>query len=144
MKKILVAAALFITLHSFATPTAVSEKVLHAFNQVFKNAEQVRWEEKDGQYEVQFNQDNIKNRVLYDNNGNVLESLRYYSEEQLPLLIRAKVQKQFAGEKVFGVTEHFVNNEVVYHIILENDTQWINIHSSASGEIHIDKKYKKA
>jgi hypothetical protein len=144
MKKILFAAAIFVTMNAFANPTAVNEKVLHAFNQVFKNAQSVVWQESNGQYEVKFKQDGISVRVLYDKKGTMLESLRYYNEEHLPMLLRAKLEKQFSGKKVFGVTEYTSNNEVVYHITLEDENNWTMVRANSYAEIQVDKKFKKA
>ena len=144
MKKILIAASLFITMSAFATPTAVNEKVLHAFNQVFKNAQQAVWHEENGRFEVRFRQDESTIKIMYDAEGNMLESLRYYSEAQLPMLIRAKLKKEFAGKKVFGVTEHAANNEVLYHITLEDEKNWTTITSNDSGNLSLVQKLKKA
>ena len=144
MKKIIVAVALFLSMSAFANPTTVNEKVLTAFNQVFKNAQQAVWHEENNRFEVQFRQDETTVKVLYDAEGNMLESLRYYSEAQLPMLIRAKLKKQFAGKAVFGVTEHAANNEMVYHIILQDDKNWTMVVADGSANLRVEKKYKKA
>src|SRR5688572_20303907 len=107
MKKLLlsVAAAMF-SLFVFATaPTAVNEKVLKAFSASFKDAQQVVWEEHANAYEVKFVHNDIKSRITYDTNGNILKTIRYYNEEQLPLFIRGKLKEKFEDKKVFGVTE---------------------------------------
>ena len=146
MKKILIAAALFLSMSAFATPenVTVNEKVLTAFNQVFKNAQQAVWHEENNRFEVQFRQDETTVKVLYDAEGNMLESLRYYNEAQLPMLIRAKLKKEFAGKTVFGVTEHAANNEVVYHITLQDEKNWTMVVADSGANLQVEKKYKKA
>jgi hypothetical protein len=81
---------------------------------------------------------------VYDNKGTMLESLRYYNVEHLPMLLRAKLEKQFSGKTIFGVTEHTINNEVVYHITLEDEKNWTMVKANSYAEIVVDKKFKKA
>jgi len=146
MKKLIVfaAAALFTVNLSAMNKETVNEKVLHAFEQSFKNASDVVWHEgKDG-YEVKFVHNAIDSRVSYDNEGNILKTIRYYGEEQLPLLVRAKLQKQFAGNKVFGVTELAADGLLDYYIVLEDDTTWRHVKCNFTGDMYTYKKYRKA
>ena len=145
MKKLLFAAATFISLSSFANPPAdIDAKVIKAFNETFAYARDVVWNEMDGFYEVTFKQNDIQSRVQYDAEGNVLASIRYYSEQQLPLNVLAKVKKNYAGKKVFGVTEVANEEMVVYEIVLEDEKNWIIVQADAAGTMVQKKKYKKA
>lgn len=146
MKKLLlsVIAAMF-SLFVFATaPTAVNEIVLKAFNASFKDAQQVVWEEHANAYEVKFVHNDIKSRITYDTNGNILKTIRYYNEEQLPLFIRGKLKEKFEGKKVFGVTEVASQDQLNYHVVLEDEKTWTIVICDALGYITIDKKYNKA
>ncbi|HVG42758.1 MAG TPA: hypothetical protein VM888_14195 [Chitinophagaceae bacterium] len=144
MKKIFIAASLFLTMSAFATPTAINEKVLTAFNQVFKNVQEVVWLEEDGNFRVNFKQDEVTVKIVYDADGNMLESLRYYNEAQLPMLIRAKLKKEFSGKKVFGVTEYVSGTNMTYHITLEDEKSWTMVTSDGSANLQVTKKFKKA
>jgi len=145
MKKLLlsVTAAIF-SLVVFAAPTAINEKVLKAFNASFKDAQQVVWEEHTNVYEVKFVHNDIKSRITYDANGNILKTIRYYNEEQLPLLIRGKLKEKFEDKKVFGVTEVATQDELSFHIVLEDEKTWTIVISDATGFMVVDKKYNKA
>jgi len=69
----------------FATTTPdVNEKVLKAFQETFKNPQDVNWHEYATYYEVEFKQDEIKTQVRYDADGNITGTTRYYFEKQLP------------------------------------------------------------
>ncbi len=146
MKRITLAVvALAFTLVSFAgAPSIVSEKVLNAFSSTFKNATEVSWHEYTEYYEVRFIQNNIDTRVKYDMDGNVIQAVRYYFEDGLPLLIKAKLKSKFADKKVFGVTEVAQDNQVEYHIVLEDEKTWTKVKSDYFGNISVEKKYKKA
>jgi S-adenosylhomocysteine hydrolase len=146
MKKLIVlAAAVLFTMNIFAMKKeTVNEKVLQAFEQAFKNASDVIWHEgKDG-YEVKFKHNAIDSRVSYDQEGNILRTIRYYGEEQLPLLVRAKLQKQYAGQKVFGVTELSAEGVLDYYIVLEDETTWRHVKCNSTGDMQTYKKYRKA
>jgi len=147
MKKLLlsVTAAIF-SLVVFAAPNAVNEKVLKAFNASFKDAKQVVWEENldANLYEVKFVHNDIKSRITYDAEGNILKAIRYYYEQQLPLLIQGKLKQKFAGKKVFGVTEVSSQDQMSYHIVLEDAKNWTIVICDAQGYMTVDKKYKKA
>lgn len=146
MKKLLLTAATaFFSLAVFAAePTAVTEKVLQAFQTSFKDAKQVVWEEYTDMYEVRFMHNNIKSRIIYDTEGNIIKTVRYYSEGQLPMLVKAKIKEKYADKKVFGVTEVASAENVVYHIVLEDAETWMNIECDAYGHSTVVKKFKKA
>ncbi len=148
MKKILVAAAIILSsTTSFATntePAPVTEKVLQAFEQSFKNAEKVSWHEYLNYYEVKFLHNDVDSRIVYDAEGNILKTTRYYGEEQLPLFIRAKLDRQYKGKKVFGVTELAAEGELDYYIVLEDAKTWTHVKCNATGSMEMQKKYKKA
>lgn len=146
MKKLVtVAVTALLSLSIYATPpSAVNEKVLQAFEQSFKNVSDVVWHEYKDCFEVKFTQNAIDSRITYDPNGNILKTIRYYGEEQLPLFVRAKLQKQFAGKKVFGVTELASEGELDYYIVLEDATTWSHVKCASTGNMQVYKKYKKA
>jgi hypothetical protein len=146
MKKLMILAvtALFSISIYAAPPTAVNEKVLQAFEKSFKDASGVVWHEYGDRFEVKFLHNAIDSRITYDADGNILRTIRYYGEEQLPLFVRAKLQKQYAGKKVFGVTELASEGELDYYIVLEDAKSWSHVKCTSTGTMEVYKKYKKA
>lgn len=144
MKKVLIAAALLVSIVSYATPTEINEKVLKAFKETFANAKDVLWDEFDDYYAVKFKDTEIDTRIKYDKEGNILQTTRYYFEQQLPPFIYAKVKKRYADKKIFGVTEVRSDNELDYYIVLEDDKNWTTIKSDAFGTFQLHEKFKKA
>jgi hypothetical protein len=107
MKRIFLAAtSLFCSLIVLAEEP-VNEKVMHAFTQSFKHVKDVVWHEYANYYEVVFKQQDIRARISYDTDENIVKSLRYYTEDQLLFFVRAKLQKQYAGKKVYGIYEGY-------------------------------------
>jgi len=144
MKKILLSAAIVFSFSFSAMADDPSQKVLDAFNKTFPHVKDVAWTESEQSYEVKFKQNEILSKVTYDKNGNILKTLRYYYEQNLPLLVLSKVKNKFNDKKIFGVTEESSDEGTFYHIILEDEKHWINITADSYGGIKVDKKFNKA
>lgn len=142
MKKIImfIAVALYGSFSFAGDPTP---KVLDAFNKTFKMAKNVTWNEYNNQFEVKFTQNDIRLSVVYDRNGYVVKTIRYYFEESLPILIRSKVSKKYNDASIFGVTEVSTQDNVSYNIVLQDDKHWIFVNSDSFGNLITEKKLKK-
>ena len=144
MKKIVFILTLFVALAATAaTPPEVNEKVLKAFKETFIKATDVVWYEMESTYQASFKQSSIVSRASYDKDGNLLFSTRYYYQDNLPLHIISKLKKRYAGKSVYGVTESTSNDEVTYHIMLEDEKNWYVVKSDSWGSLELSKKYKK-
>jgi len=145
MKKILYLAVLLISLSATAaTPPEVNEKVLKAFKETFATAEDVSWKELDDRSQANFKINQIMVRAMYDNEGNLLETVRYYGENNLPPNIVARLKKKYAGKEVFGVTEVTSESEVSYHITLKDEKNWYTIKSDPYANFQQTDKFKRA
>lgn len=145
MKKLIILTCLFATLSVAASnPPEVTEKVLKAFNETFMKATDVVWHETQNYYEASFKQSEVISRAIYDANGNLLRTTRYYSQENLPINILTKLQKRYAGKSVYGVTELSTEDAVTYHITLQDENNWYVIKADNFGNLELSKKFKKA
>lgn len=144
MKKIMMFVAIVFAFSFKAMADDPSQKVLDAFHKTFPDVKDVAWTENRHSYEVKFKQNEIISKVTYDLDGNIVNTLRYYYEQNLPLLVLSKVKNKFNGKKIFGVTEESSDNGTFYHIILEDEKHWVNITADSYGSIRVDKKYNKA
>ena len=144
MKKIILIAATVFFCASASFAADPTQKVLDAFNKTFQQVKDVSWQDVDNKFEANFSQNNITFRIMYDGDGNVVKSIRYYYGQTLPIFIQAKLAKKYDGKKVFGVTEVSTDSELTYYIILEDDKTWTHIQSDAFGNMFTEKKLKKA
>ena len=145
MKKLIIFTCLFAALSATASnPPEVSEKVLKAFNETFMKATEVVWYEVQNLYEASFKQSEVISRAIYDQDGNLLRTTRYYSQENLPINILTKLQKRFAGKSVYGITELSTDDEVSYHITMQDEKNWYIIKADNWGSLELQQKYKKA
>ena len=147
MKKIIFACltALISATSLFAAPPSiVTEKVLKVFRDAFPEVKEPTWYNFDTYYEVYFtNPDNSSCRIDYNPEGIVLSTTRYYTSQNLSPAIRAKVNEKYPGKKIFGITEVSNNENVTYHIVLEDDKNWLTVQSDATGNITLERKLVK-
>ena len=144
MKKILLAITISaFTLTAFASDP-VDEKVLESFNKAFKDAENVSWSTSEYTYEVRFDQNKVTAKITYDKAGNILRTLRYYTEEKLPLMVITKVKDKYNDKKIFGVVEISSEEGTFYHITLEGAKTWTMLKADSYGNLSVEKKFKKA
>ena len=145
MKKLIIFTCLFAALSATASnPPEVSEKVLKAFSETFMKATDIVWHEVKNLYEASFKQSEIITRAIYDQDGNLLRTTRYYSQENLPINILTKLQKRYAGKSVYGVTELSTEDQVSYHITMQDEKNWYIIKADNWGSLELEQKFKKA
>ena len=127
-----------------ATPSDVSAKVLKIFKETFTNATEVRWQELESTYVVSFAQDGIQSKVVYDLDGNLVSSLRYYTPQRLPLNVFSKLKKKYDDRTLFGVTEASTDHDVVYYVKMFDAKNWYTIKVDGSGNMELYEKLKRA
>jgi hypothetical protein len=146
MKKILYLAVLLTGLSATAATTPeINEKVLKAFKETFTTAENVTWEEFENKNcQANFKQNEIIAKAMFDNDGNLLETIRYYGEKNLPVNIIAKLKKKYAGKEIFGVTEIVSESEVSYYVTLKDEKNWFIVKSDPYANLQQTDKFKNA
>ena len=145
MKKVLIAFLIFSAVAANATGRPeVNEKILKSFTQTFIYAQDVVWDEKDNVFQANFWQGEINIRAKYDDQGNLLGTIRYYFEKQLPPNIVSKIKKKYPGKFIYGVTEVSSDDEVNFFVKLQDDKNWYTIKSDAYGNLQQTDKFKRA
>ncbi len=144
MKKLFISAAcILVFFFSMASePLTVNEKVLQAFNGTFQNVQNIKWYKHKNSYEVYFQQNQIRTQVHYNDDGVIMQTIRYYQEQQLPLNILNRVRKQYSSKKIYGVTEVGNETDIVYQIILEDEKSWLIINSDPYANFNQVDKFK--
>jgi hypothetical protein len=121
----------------------VSDKLLQVFQQTFPDAKQVKWLEEPNGYEVSFRQNDILTKVMYDKDAHFVNSLRYYTEKNLPVTVIFQLQKKYPGKTVWGVTEMSTETSTEYYVKLVDDHNWYTVRSDSDGNMQTVEKYKK-
>lgn len=90
---------------SFAIAQKLSDKdvpqsVKSAFQKAYPNAMEVKWDKEGNSYEAGFNFNKTDYSVLFDANGNILETEIEIEVSQLPKSVSEYVATHFHGEKI--------------------------------------------
>ena len=144
-KKLLTIACLagILSVSIFSAKAEVSQKVLQSFHSVFTQATHVMWTENADNYYVTFNQNDMSLKISYDKEGNLLNSVRYYKEQRLPLNIMYKVKKAYPSNKIDMVTEVSTPEGTVYFLQLKDDKNWTIVKANESGELEVTDKFAR-
>jgi len=134
MKKIIVLFFVIASVPAFASDS-LSAKVIQKFKVDFPQAENVRWFDNDNNTEVYYTLSDINCHIWFNAKGELVKTLRYYSEKDLSPYIKNLIQKEFPGKTIFGVTELSKASGLTYHITLEDEKSWTMVTSDAAGEM---------
>ncbi len=147
MKNLILSAAFILALAGSASASMLepaNESVLRTFGQIFKDAGNVSWTNSGDHFEAYFVGDNnIKTRALLDTKGNLVQTIRYYKEEDLPSNVLYAVKKEFKDREIWGVTEVSNKNGVNYRIVLRDDKNYTHVNANSVGETEVVSKYKR-
>jgi hypothetical protein len=80
------------------------EAVVNAFSKQFPNITKVKWEkEKENLWEGEFKLDGIEYSACFDNEGNWIETEQEINMKDIPITIKAAIEKEFPGFKIEDV-----------------------------------------
>src|SRR5947209_7928434 len=98
MKKAIYVLLLIILASGFCyAKPPVNDKVLKAFARIFPKVANPTWYEYDSYYEVYFDNGDVKCRVKYDLDGDILSTRRDYLETNLCPFLKAKINEKYPG-----------------------------------------------
>ena len=140
-KTILLVSLLTIGLSSFAAH--VNDEVLKIFSNTYPGATSISWTEQAGNYLVYFKKKDISYRVLYDETGNIVYSIKYYGEDNLSPIILNKVKKGYPVFTIKSVVEKSTENTVEYHVIVEDEKKLISLKADPLGNYEIENTLTK-
>ncbi|MEE6187376.1 hypothetical protein [Niabella digestorum] len=145
MKALILSAVLFVSVAANAASINLpdNEKVVKTFNELFKGASNVTWNNVGKQYEAFFTLASIKTRVTIDQKGRLVQTIRYYGESELPANILYNVKNQYLGKEIFGVTEISNKFGTQYQIVLKDNSHYIHLNANSNGDLELAGKYKR-
>ena len=124
----------------------VSAKILKTFHTHFPEVANPSIYQNGDTYVVTFKSrdNNSSGRMFYDKDGNLLETIRYYKEDELSPFIRSKIASKYKNNSIFMVTDVENESEHFYQVILQNTNNMLVVHVNNDGSMHLEKKFKKA
>ncbi len=123
----------------------VSQPALNAFANSFQDVTNTKWFRVEDMYMVQFMKNENQHKALYDVKGNLIYTICYGSEKDLPRDVRRLVRKEYVGFEynilqAIGVNE---DNRNIWVINLSDDKSLITARVE-NGYIEEVKNYRKS
>jgi hypothetical protein len=143
MKKMIIAAAMFVSFSAFANDEKVSPKVLNSFNTEFSTAQEVQWTVTDEYYKASFGMNGAKVYAFYNLDGDLIGITRNISSAQLPISLQASLKKNYTGYWISDLFEIANNNGTSYYVTMENGEKKVVLNSSNGSEWSTYKKDRK-
>ena len=131
------------TSFGFAT-SKINERLVQSFKETFPNAVQVTWTELPEAYLVNFVENGIRSRIVYDKSGNFISSTRTYLSKNLRYYILIRIKKKYPDKRIFGVTELASSTGTEYYIKMDDSKVWTTIRIDKDGNLELVEKYQKA
>lgn len=121
------------------------EKILKIFHRDFPNIKSQMIYHIGESYMVYFKneEEDVAYRIYYNNDGNLLQTIKYYSAESLAPFIRSKVNAKYKNKIISSVTDITNDSEHFYQIVLEDGKSWIYLKVDDNGSMQVEKKLKK-
>ena len=136
MKKLMIAAALLISLGAFAGKEneKVNEKVLNAFNSEFTNVHEVEWTASADYFKASFALNGQMVSAFFNTDGELMGMTRNIPSSQLPVSLQTSLKRNYGSFWISNLFEVSNSNGTSYYITLENgDSKFILKSSGNSG-----------
>ena len=145
MKHLIALTTVFVCMNVIAAATnpTVNLEVLTTFNLVFKDAQNIRWASTAHYDEAVFKNNGVQTRAIFDNEGHLLQTIRYYKEDKLPSNILYNIQKKYCFD-VWGVTEISNSEGTTYNVVLKCSKYWYSVKANTGGYVTLTSKRSRS
>lgn len=121
-----------------------NSKALRDFQARFQKVENAQWFSDQNGFMSYFIKNGYGNRVFYDRKGHWQFSLMLYTEDQLPVDLRASVKAKYFDLAITLIEEVQTNNGMVYIVHLEDKSNIKILRLSSDAEMEILQEMSKA
>lgn len=119
MKKLLLISLILSVGSLFAQETNVPSLVKAKFNALYPHAEKVKWDVEKPNYEVNFEDDDTENSLLFDPKGNIVEIETALEEDNMPEAIEKSIETNFKGWELKEGAKIVRNGKTTYEAELK-------------------------
>lgn len=116
------------------TKAEIPSVVLNAFEAEFDNPENLEWEKKGKDFEVEFEIAEVEHKALLDNAGKLLKSKKDITQAELPEAVVSILEAEFSDKKYDDFELMNINGEKYYQVEIDEMLKDKNLVFTASGE----------
>lgn len=144
MKKMIIAATMFITVSAFANEVKnINPKVLHSFKTEFSTAQKVVWTASPDFYRASFEINDRKVVAYYTTDGELIGLTRNISSAQLPVHLQGSIKNNYSDYWISDLFEVSNNNGTSYYVTLEDGENKLVLTSEDGSDWSTYKKDRK-
>ena len=121
----------------------INEKVLKHFNRKFSNADNIKWEEAEGNFLATFLTGETLNTSLFDKKGRMIYAINYGSEKDLPADVKYIITKKYINYTITSAAKILQDNRKIWVATLAGDRNYITARVE-DGEIEEIENFQKA
>ena len=145
MKKFIIAFAVAITLISttaFAGGKERTNPALTTFQQEFKGALDVKWNEGKETIKAVFILNNFRVEAYFSYTGELLGTARNILFNQLPLAVIKEINNRYDSAPVYEITEYNSGGDTFYYMTVELPTKKLKVRATPAGYLSVISKIK--
>ncbi len=124
------------------TRVTVNERVWKAFENSFKNAQDIRWFKISKDYLAKFIMEDQEQSALFNKRGTLIYNISYGSEKHLPAEIRRQIKSAYVDYNIVKAISVRESDRIIWIVNLEDNKNLIVVRVE-DGEIEEAKNYKK-
>lgn len=145
MKKLflIIIATVQSALFLLANNPPLDERVSKSFHTIFKEAENTVWVTHEKYNDVSFKVNDMPMRARFDNEGNLTILTRYYEENKLPVFVKQKLNREYKGFQIYGITELSGPEIFSYTIAMRSDKKITVVVTDINGSVVSERKFKR-
>ncbi|MGC4037896.1 MAG: hypothetical protein QM764_18175 [Chitinophagaceae bacterium] len=143
MKKLIIAAAMFVSLSAFANETSINPKALSSFQTEFTTAQEVQWTTSTDYYRASFDMNGQKVFAYYNLDGDFMGLTRNISSSQLPVNLQNNLKTTYSKYWISDLFEVANHDGTSYYVTLEDGDKKIVLKSSNGSDWSTYKKDRK-
>ncbi|TMI95234.1 MAG: hypothetical protein E6H06_07405 [Bacteroidetes bacterium] len=145
MKKFIIAFGAALTLISTTAFAGGKEKVnpaLSTFQNEFKGATDVKWQQGKNVITAGFNFNGLRTEAYFTYDGELLGTARNVLFNQLPLAVIKQIDTRFGTAPVYDIIEFSAGSETFYQMIVELPKKKLEVRATSGGDISVLRKIK--
>jgi len=145
MKKFIIAFGAALSLISTTAFAGGKEKVnpaLSTFQNEFKGATDVKWQQGKNVITAGFNFNGLRTEAYFTYDGELLGTARNVLFNQLPLAVIKQIDTRFGTAPVYDIIEFSAGSETFYQMIVELPKKKLEVRATSGGDISVLRKIK--
>lgn len=120
----------------YGQESKVPAQVKAKFKALHPNADEVKWDVEDNDYEVTFeSEEDVDMSLLFDAKGNIIETESEIEEDDLPSAVKSSVENNFKGWELGEAAKIVRDGKTTYEAELEKGEKKIDAIFTADGKL---------